>query len=115
MSGRTLSNKFFTMMKALSNPKKNSVSYAQKRTSNAKLIKCVKIAHFFFPCYVRTVRNVYLKDFKSAYAVLHLIKKIKNHWVRGAKQDLQRFTKLWNFNFQEKESGSNQMSVGGIW
>ena len=49
-----------------------------------------------------------LEDFKPAYAVLHLILiKIKNHWVRGAKQDLHvyRFTKLWNFNFHEKKTG----------
>ena len=59
----------FTMMKAFSNPEKNSVFYGQKRTSN------VKIAHFFFPCYVRTVRTVYLEDFKPVYAVLHLILK----------------------------------------
>ena len=83
MSGRALSTKLFTMMKALSNPEKNSVSYGQKRTSNAKLIKSVKIAHFFFPCYVRTVRTVYLGDFKPAYAVLHLIRKQEQsdvHW-----------------------------------
>ena len=84
------------MMKALSNPEKNSVSYGQKRTSNAKLIKRVKIAHFFFPCYVRTVRTVYLEDFKPAYAVLHLIKKIKNHWVRGTKQIYKTYTDLQN-------------------
>ena len=75
MSGKALSNKLFTMMKALSNPEKNSVSYGQKEDFKCEVIKCVKIAHFFFPCYVRTVQTDYLEDFKPAYAVLHLILK----------------------------------------
>ena len=46
-----------------------------------KLIKCVKIAIFFFPCYVRTVCNI--EDFKL---VLHLIQGGKQLENAGRRQ-----------------------------
>ena len=46
-SGRALSEKCFAMMKALNNPEKTQFHMAKK--GPVKLIKCMKIAHFFFP------------------------------------------------------------------
>ena len=69
MSGTALSNKCFTMMKALTNHKKNSSFLWPKRTVTCEVNKMCGNSLFLFLCYVKTVC---LEDLKLAWVVLYI-------------------------------------------
>ena len=72
MSGRALSNKCFTMTKALNNLRKIQFLMAKTGLSQVKLIMHESSPFLYFPCYIRTVYN---ENLKLAQVVLHLILK----------------------------------------